>query len=586
MSKLVLSLYLFRGDLSASSPPTAISTAISMSKAVPIRPPDAAPSPSTPTTPKSQTAVPIKASTPAFVPSAAALAATHTTHTTQSPTKTASPSGFAATAPVFIPKTSSPYDEQGDEEATAPTGAQWEWSGMDSELSGIYDNSTSYPRHPLQYHLYVPPPPYKLIHNVNLSQFFLHQDTHKAITEAHESQLRAPPPGLRLPERLHVYRDLYPLDEGIGPGVGLASYPTYVYRATSERDGARYALRRVEGFRLTSQEPLSVVDRWRRLRHPHVVPLIEAFSTRSFHDSSLILVHAYYANAKTLGSIHQANALNPHPPPLVEHTLWLYLVQIVHAVMHIHTQGLAVRCINPSRVLVTGKNRLRLNCVGAMDVLLYDDFANVHTHQQEDLSAVGTLLLTLALGNSSTVTANPTKAMEFFSRQYGPDLQRIVLWLLGNRSPLKTAQELWGMVLKIKPAVVAELLDASVSAGDTLTDELAKEVENGRLVRLLCKFGFINERAEFDLDSRWSETGDRYIIKLFRDYVFHQVDEHGKPVLDMSHVLVCLNKLDAGVDESLMLISRDEQSCLVVSYKEVKQCIESAFGDLKRETGV
>jgi len=27
-----------------------------------------------------------------------------------------------------------------------------------------------------------------------------------------------------------------------------------------------------------------------------------------------------------------------------------------------------------------------------------------------------------------------------------------------------------------------------------------------------------------------------------------------------------------------MLVSRDEQSCLVVSYKEIKQCIESAFG--------
>lgn len=26
-----------------------------------------------------------------------------------------------------------------------------------------------------------------------------------------------------------------------------------------------------------------------------------------------------------------------------------------------------------------------------------------------------------------------------------------------------------------------------------------------------------------------------------------------------------------------MLVARDEQSCLVVSYKDVKQCIESAF---------
>ncbi|TIA90818.1 hypothetical protein E3P99_01371 [Wallemia hederae] len=579
-----------------------------MSRAVPIRPPD---STSTPTTPKSQTAIPIKASTPAFVPSAAALAATHSSQSTSSPTKsiaTASPSGFAATAPVFIPKTSSSplkggsnhgYDDEGDDEQTQhsqqqphqshhpehpqhPQQPSWDWSGVDAELNHMYDDlSTNYPRQPLQYHLYVPPPPFKSIHNVNLSQFFLHADTHRHLTEAHETQLRAPPPGLRLPERLHVYRDLYPLDEGVGPALGLGGFPTHVYRGTSERDGARYTLVRVEGYRLTSQEPLSVVDRWRRIKHPHVATLIEAFSTKAFNDSSLVLVYAYYPNARTLHTLHSANPLNPHPAPISDKQLWTYLVQIVQGVMAIHAQGLAVRCISPSRVLLTSKNRIRLNCVGALDIVQYDDFANVHLHQQEDLSAIGTLVLTLALGHSA-VTANPSKAMDFFSREYGPDLQRIVLWLLGNRSPLKTAQELWGMILKINPDIVAQLMDAAMAANDTLTEELSKEVENGRLVRLLCKFGFINERAEFDFDSRWSETGDRYIIKLFRDYVFHQVDENGKAVLDLSHVLVCLNKLDAGVDESLMLISRDEQSCLVVSYKEVKQCIESAYGDLRR----
>ena len=133
------------------------------------------------------------------------------------------------------------------------------------------------------------------------------------------------------------------------------------------------------------------------------------------------------------------------------------------------------------------------------------------------------------------------------------------------------------------------------SAADRLSAELMSELENGRLVRLLCKFGFINERPEFARDLRWSETGDRYIIKLFRDYVFHQVDEHGQPVVNLSHVLTCLNKvrftyrpdetegllivpqLDAGVDERIMLVSRDEQNCLVVSYREIKSCIDSAF---------
>ena len=101
------------------------------------------------------------------------------------------------------------------------------------------------------------------------------------------------------------------------------------------------------------------------------------------------------------------------------------------------------------------------------------------------------------------------------------------------------------------------------SATDRLENELLSELENARLARLLCKLGFINERPEwvaaflslvyqahcsyfyyrFARDPRWSETGDRYIIKLFRDFVFHQVDENGNPVVNLGHVLTCLNKV-------------------------------------------
>jgi PAB-dependent poly(A)-specific ribonuclease subunit 3 len=48
------------------------------------------------------------------------------------------------------------------------------------------------------------------------------------------------------------------------------------------------------------------------------------------------------------------------------------------------------------------------------------------------------------------------------------------------------------------------------------------------------------------MDPAWSETGDRYLLKLFRDYVFHQVTADGRPYLDLSHVVYCLNRLDAG----------------------------------------
>jgi PAB-dependent poly(A)-specific ribonuclease subunit 3 len=46
--------------------------------------------------------------------------------------------------------------------------------------------------------------------------------------------------------------------------------------------------------------------------------------------------------------------------------------------------------------------------------------------------------------------------------------------------------------------------------------------------------------------------------------------------------LDCLNKLDAGIDEKVALISRDEQNVLIVSYREVKRGLESAFQDLIR----
>lgn len=47
----------------------------------------------------------------------------------------------------------------------------------------------------------------------------------------------------------------------------------------------------------------------------------------------------------------------------------------------------------------------------------------------------------------------------------------------------------------------------------------------------------------FQKDPTWSETGDRYLLKLFRDHLFHQVTEAGTPWIDLSHIVSCLNKV-------------------------------------------
>jgi len=124
--------------------------------------------------------------------------------------------------------------------------------------------------------------------------------------------------------------------------------------------------------------------------------------------------------------------------------------------------------------------------------------------------------------------------------------------------------------------------NAALHFDDNLHSEFSRELENGRLFRLMAKLNFINERPEFEHDRAWSEHGERYFLKLFRDYVFHQVDAQNNPVVDLGHVLTCLNKLDAGTDEKVTLISRDEQSCFIVSYRELKKGVESAFQELTK----
>ena len=56
-----------------------------------------------------------------------------------------------------------------------------------------------------------------------------------------------------------------------------------------------------------------------------------------------------------------------------------------------------------------------------------------------------------------------------------------------------------------------------------------------------------------------------------------QIMEDGRPWLDMAHVVSCLNKLDSGLNEKVCLMSRDEQNVLVVSFAELRNCLDQSF---------
>jgi PAB-dependent poly(A)-specific ribonuclease subunit 3 len=335
---------------------------------------------------------------------------------------------------------------------------------------------------------------------------------------------------------------------------------------------------------LTNERAIRSVKEWRRVDNGGVVSIIDAFTTRAFGDSSLIFVTNYHPLSKTLVELHFTNTnrfVNRAAVTIPEHVLWNYSVQIASAIKAVHSSNLAVRCMDPSKVLVTDKTRIRLNACSVLDVVQFESNRPLAELQQEDFIHFGKLLLALGTNNLSVSTAQNLKpAIDQLSRTYTAEFRDTVVWLLtpAQAPAAKSADELLSGI----SSHVISAFDASLHANDTLTSTLSRELENGRIARLVMKLGVINERPEFEGDKDWSEHGDRYSLKLLRDYIFHQVDAQGRPVIDLGHMISCLNKLDAASEEKVTLISRDEQTVMVLSYRELNKQVQKAFADLSK----
>lgn len=326
---------------------------------------------------------------------------------------------------------------------------------------------------------------------------------------------------------------------------------------------------------------------WKRINNGSNVSLHDCFTTRAFGDSSLVFVTDYHPVSKTLAE-HHSNVHKTHRQSgilIQEQNLWTYITQLTSALKTIHGNGLAARLLSSSKILVTSKNRLRLNVCGILDVVHPMEQDSLVAMQVDDLRQLGRLVVSIATNtqNNSSVT----KSIDATMKAYSGRLRRLLSSLSGlegTRDPISDVETLQQHVAD----QAFSTLDDALHLEDNLYSELNQELENGRIVRLLTKLGAVNERPEFNDQNQghnggaWSETGERYYLKLFRDYVFHQVNGDGKPVVDLGHVLTCLNKLDAGVEEKIALVTRDEQNVLVVSYRELKRGLEAAFQDLMK----
>ncbi|GMS91369.1 hypothetical protein PENTCL1PPCAC_13544, partial [Pristionchus entomophagus] len=405
-----------------------------------------------------------------------------------------------------------------------------------------------------------------------------------------------------LPQAIKHMFDIVPLEVGsVKPPSG---YQQSVYKATSARDGQHYVMRRVHAFCPINANALAPAESWMRLQAAHVVQLRECFPTWAFRDDSLILVYDYHPFSVTLKERHfgrgggaggcggggvtmvdamtdaklRSIAADPTADGVVpEELMWQYVVQLTAALKSIHSSGLAARSIDVSKVIVMGKCKLLLSACGVMDLVM-PDHQQIQQQQTEDMIALGRLVLVLATGNQHAGRRDlVARSISMVAAHYSQDMKDLIMCLLGP-APRKTVADVMTMI----GARFYHHIQALQSGVDLLENEAARELENGRLFRLLCKLNTIVERPEHNMDTRWAETGDLLLIKLFRDYVFHQVTESGKPWMDMAHIVSCMNKLKAGVSEEIDLLCRDEDTVVRVSYKGLRRSIDAAFAELSR----
>lgn len=476
------------------------------------------------------------------------------------------------TAPVFTPVTN----------LTTSAGVMDVYNPSAEEP--FYQNTNLFP---VNFLLYAPPPPphIKLNKKPNertVDDLFINSSLRKYLQRKNEESLKSVSSHeLDLPSHVGVYHSLYPIDHNFDYNSKSFGYTSMVYKCMSNDDGKLYTMRRLQNVPITSASVLKSVKKWKKLDCANCVKVYDVFTTRAFNDNSLILIYDYFPMSLTLLENHFMSFPNKDPELITEDCLWNYTIQLLNAITEVSKLKLSVGSLDPSKIIITNKGRIRLSAL-SIDTILNDVKkdneknsvkeldADVTKIIQKDLLSLGKLILFLAKSTTAIQTKSEDPKDVIAELKYSTQFKNMLLYLFGEQPTIEGFQSLVApMILKITNALQNNC--------DVMEATLTSELENARLVRLMAKLDFISERPEMVQDGSWSETGERYPIKLFKDYVFHQVDETGKPVVDLTHVITCLNKLDAGIEENLLLVSPDEMTCLIMSYKDLKELINKSF---------
>mmetsp|Transcript_23714 Transcript_23714/g.25344 ORF Transcript_23714/g.25344 Transcript_23714/m.25344 type:complete len:608 (-) Transcript_23714:217-2040(-) len=348
-------------------------------------------------------------------------------------------------------------------------------------------------------------------------------------------------------------------------------YPAATFQVVNRDDGHLYCLRRFDNVKSVNPKIAStVMEQWASIEHPGIATLHQCFVAQR----AVFFVHQYIPGTQSF--LQVAN-----PTTLSEPVIWSAICQMVTVIRRVHGARLALRTLDLRHTLLQMdalRLRVFLNCLGIVDALEYESRKSLHELQAEDMRNFGRWILSIVTGTNITISTDPQTLQNcerYCMQNYSRELRHFILTLIRSQNPPS--------ILDVSRALSGRLMDELDSTQLSLlrTEKaLSGEYESGRALRLLLKLGFVNERPENGANRRWSQSGDCYVLTLFRDYVFHQADGAGNPVMDLGHVVTALNKLDAADEEKIVLSSRDGKSLMVVSYADVARCLDSTYNEL------
>jgi PAB-dependent poly(A)-specific ribonuclease subunit 3 len=372
------------------------------------------------------------------------------------------------------------------------------------------------------------------------------------------------------------------------------SLVTQVLRTTNRFNGKHVIIRRVVDAPAKDADCVAVIERLKHFRHPNLVPLHSITPTTEFvlgsHDT--IMEYRMIKRAKSaqeafftprgLTSAPSAMQIAASgggiegpsmgvPSDITEGLLWSIACQLIGLIRAFHDVGVPLRGLHLSKLMwLDVLGRIYFTGLGLMDVaepLSYPlPQPQLEMHMKHDIQHLGLVLLQLATQSPSINLVDGRAALQR-SHRFSTTFLNLVAVCLEASVDINSLCRGLGERMSIE-------VGHQEGNADFLLSECAKEVHNGRLMRLMIKLNFVLESQDA---SEYADASDRFTLKLFSQYIFNQIDEQNRPRVDWGHVYHSLNKLDCGSDELLQLISQDASTVLVVSYRDIRTMLDKAF---------